>query len=96
MSFNGGAIAVAGDASLGAPGKPLNFNGGMLRYEAAFVLDASRPINIAAGGAGIDTNGFDVAMNNLISGATLAKYVRHDGVWAPSSTLFITARASCE
>jgi autotransporter-associated beta strand protein len=58
-NFNGGTITISGPGSLGSG--PLTFNGGTLQMEPlADVFDASTlGINIQAGGATIDTNGFN-------------------------------------
>jgi fibronectin-binding autotransporter adhesin len=66
---NGGELAVSSDDRLGDSVGALNFNGGGLRFNAAFSLATSRAITLAAGGGTINTNGFDISVYQAITGA---------------------------
>lgn len=67
-TISGGTIAITRDAAIGAATGGLSFNGGALRYDAAFDLAATRAINIEAAGGTIDTNGFTTAIAQGITG----------------------------
>ncbi len=67
VSVNVGTLAVSSLSNLGG-GTTLNFNGGSLKFLAALDL-SSRKIAFQSGGATFDTNGFDLTVSNVISGA---------------------------
>ncbi|MDW6023142.1 autotransporter-associated beta strand repeat-containing protein [Mesorhizobium sp. BAC0120] len=67
--FNDGVIAVASDDNLGDAVGGLTFNGGTLRFDAAFNLAATRAVKLDAGGGSFDSNGFDVAAASDITGS---------------------------
>ncbi|MES2710733.1 MAG: autotransporter outer membrane beta-barrel domain-containing protein [Pseudomonadota bacterium] len=64
-----GVLAIASDAAIGTPTGALVFNGGTLRYDAAFNLAATRPVSITAAGGTIDTNAITTAITQGITGA---------------------------
>jgi outer membrane autotransporter protein len=72
--FDVGAIAASADSAFGAPTGPLIFNGGELRLDSNFNLDANRPITLngpspgLAGGGTIDANGFQTTIAQGITG----------------------------
>jgi len=68
-TISGGTLAIARDAAIGAATGGLTFNGGALRYDAAFNLAASRAVDITAAGGTIDTNGFTTTISQGITGA---------------------------
>ncbi|MCE9612208.1 MAG: autotransporter-associated beta strand repeat-containing protein [Chthoniobacter sp.] len=64
-----GTLIVADDTALGATGPSgavLKLSGGTLVPMASFTT--SRPVNVAAGGSAVDTNGFDLTFTGAISG----------------------------
>jgi autotransporter-associated beta strand protein len=65
-AINGGVLAVAADANLGAASGGLAFDGGTLRFLSGFTT--SRAVSLNAGGGTIDTNGNAVALAGVISG----------------------------
>jgi len=67
-TISGGTLAIARDAAIGATSAGLTFNGGALRYDAAFDLAATRAITINAAGGTIDTNGFTATIPQGITG----------------------------
>jgi outer membrane autotransporter protein len=67
-TISGGTIAITRDAAIGAATGGLTFNGGALRYDAAFDLAATRAIDITAAGGTIDTNGFSATISQGITG----------------------------
>ncbi|WP_408903914.1 autotransporter family protein [Neoroseomonas marina] len=67
--LTGGVLAVAADNALGAPTAAIVFNGGTLRFDAAFDPAATRPISLLAPGGTIDTNGFTPTIVQGITGA---------------------------
>jgi autotransporter-associated beta strand protein/T5SS/PEP-CTERM-associated repeat protein len=71
IDLNGGTF-IAPWFSTEGPGV-LNFNGGIVKASAAsdnYIAGASFTVNIADGGAGIDTNGFDVVIQRDLNKAT--------------------------
>ncbi len=64
-----GVLAIARDAAIGATTGALTFNGGTLRFDAAFNLAATRPISITAAGGTIDTNALTTTIAQGITGA---------------------------
>lgn len=77
--LNGGAVIVSADAGLGTAPTPsaatnLTFNGGTLRWGAAFNPSSRRNITLNSAGGTFDTNGFAATVPGVISGAgTLTK-----------------------
>jgi len=65
-AINGGVLAVASDANLGDPSGPLSFGGGALQALASFTSDRGMTLN--TGGGTIDSNGFNLTLNGVISG----------------------------
>lgn len=68
-TFGRGTIVATTDANLGAGGG-LVFNGGTLRYGAAFALNATRSVTVQTSltdAPTIDTNGFDVTIANAFA-----------------------------
>ncbi|NMM03293.1 autotransporter outer membrane beta-barrel domain-containing protein [Paraburkholderia sp. RP-4-7] len=63
-----GTIAVAADNALGANTGSLTFNGGALQLTTSFDLASTRAITLAAGGGTIDTQSFDTALTQPVSG----------------------------
>jgi autotransporter-associated beta strand protein/T5SS/PEP-CTERM-associated repeat protein len=71
IDLNGGTF-IAPRFSTEGPGV-LNFNGGVVKASAAsddYIAGATFTVNIADGGAGIDTNGFDVVIQRDLNKAT--------------------------
>lgn len=66
--FNSGILAVAADQNLGDASGPLGFDGGTLRFDAAFDLASSRAITLGAGGGTIDTQSFTTTASQAIGG----------------------------
>jgi autotransporter-associated beta strand protein len=66
-AINGGTLAVASDANLGAGSGGLTFNGGTLQLTGLFGT-TSRSIVLNAGGGTIDTNGNAMFVASAISG----------------------------
>ena len=66
-AVNGGVLQVAADNNLGAAAGGLSFDTGTLRYGAAF--DTARAVTLNAGGGSFDTNGNNVALTGIVSGA---------------------------
>jgi autotransporter-associated beta strand protein len=66
-AINGGTLAVASDANLGAGSGGLTFNGGTLQLTGPFGT-TSRSIVLNAGGGTIDTNGNAMFVASAISG----------------------------
>ncbi len=72
LNVNAGYVAASALTNLGSA-SALNFNGGGLKFLAAFDPSA-KPISILSGGAFFDTNAFNVTMAGPISGSgTLTK-----------------------
>ncbi|MBR0656481.1 autotransporter family protein [Plastoroseomonas arctica] len=67
--LTGGVLAIAADNAIGAPTAAVVFNGGTLRYNAAFDLAATRPVSITAAGGTIDTNGLATTITQGVTGA---------------------------
>ena len=65
-SISGGTLVVSANNNLGEASDGISFNGGRLRYGAAFAL--SRDLTLGTNGGTIDTNSFDVAISNVIDG----------------------------
>jgi autotransporter-associated beta strand protein len=65
--INGGVLAVAADANLGAAAGGLAFGGGMLQFLSGFATN--RAISLNAGGGAFDTNGNDAALTGVIGGS---------------------------
>lgn len=74
-SFGGGAlfkdgnITVQRDASLGAAGGSLTFDGGVLRWLGSFEINPKRAIALESGGGVFDTGGFDTTLHQPITGS---------------------------
>lgn len=64
----GGTLAVGADTALGATAGPLTFDGGILRFDAAFDLAATRAITLDAGGGTFNMNGFTTSVSQDITG----------------------------
>jgi len=64
-----GVLAIPADDVLGAPSGSLRFDGGTLQWGGSFGLSAARPISIEAGGATLDTQGFEAIVEQGMSGA---------------------------
>ena len=67
-TFKEGAIAILVDGALGSESGALTFDGGVLQFKAQFDLSIMRPITLNGGGGTIDTNGFDTAIGQEITG----------------------------
>lgn len=67
-TISGGTLAIARDLAIGATTGALTFNGGTLRYDAAFDLAASRAVSIGSAGGTIATNGFTTTLSQGITG----------------------------
>ena len=67
-TITAGTLVVSSDANLGAASGGLAFNGGTLRLGDSFNLAATRAITLSVVGT-IDTNGFDTAISQVISGS---------------------------
>jgi autotransporter-associated beta strand protein len=65
--INGGVLAVAADANLGAAAGGLAFGGGTLQFLSGFTTN--RAVTLNAGGATFDTNGNDAALAGVIGGS---------------------------
>jgi autotransporter-associated beta strand protein len=65
--INGGVLAVAADANLGAAVGGLAFGGGTLQFLSGFATN--RAISLNAGGGAFDTNGNDAALTGVIGGS---------------------------
>jgi len=69
-----GVLAMPADNVLGAPTGSVTFNGGTLQWLASFELSPTRPIFIDAGGATLDTQGFEaIAPQGMTGPGALAK-----------------------
>jgi autotransporter-associated beta strand protein len=66
-TINGGALAVAADANLGAAAGGLAFGGGTLQFLTGFTTN--RTVTLNAGGGTFDTNGNNATLAGAISGA---------------------------
>src|SRR6516225_4392019 len=66
-AINGGALAVAADANLGAASGGLAFGGGTLQFLSGFTTN--RAVTLNAAGGSFDTNGNNAALGGPISGA---------------------------
>ena len=66
-AINGGVLAVATDANLGAASGGLAFGGGTLQFLSGFTTN--RTVMLNAGGGGFDTNGNNAVLGGPISGA---------------------------
>ena len=67
-TFKEGAIAILVDGALGSESGALTFDGGVLQFKAQFDLSIMRSITLNGGGGTIDTNGFDTAIGQEITG----------------------------
>src|SRR5262249_45674504 len=65
-AINGGALAVAADANLGAAAGGLAFGGGTLRFLSGFTTN--RAVTLNARGGTSDTNGHNATLGGTISG----------------------------
>src|SRR5262249_9964354 len=65
-AINGGVLAVAADANLGAASGGLAFDGGTLRFLTGFTTN--RAVTLNAGGGSFDTNGNNAVLGGPISG----------------------------
>jgi autotransporter-associated beta strand protein/T5SS/PEP-CTERM-associated repeat protein len=65
-AINGGVLAVAADANLGAASGGLAFDGGTLRFLTGFTTN--RAVTLNAGGGSFDTNGSSATLGGTISG----------------------------
>jgi fibronectin-binding autotransporter adhesin len=66
-SINGGVLAVAADANLGAASGALAFDGGTLQFLSGFT--ANRAVTLNAGGGTVDTNGNTATLAGTIGGS---------------------------
>jgi autotransporter-associated beta strand protein len=66
-AINGGVLAVAADANLGAAAGGLAFDGGTLHFLTGFTTN--RAVTLNACGGGFDTNGNNAVLGGPISGA---------------------------
>ena len=66
-TINGGALAVAADANLGAAAGGLAFGGGTLQFLTGFTTN--RTVTLNAGGGTFDTNGNNATLAGAIGGA---------------------------
>jgi autotransporter-associated beta strand protein/T5SS/PEP-CTERM-associated repeat protein len=66
-AINGGALAVAADANLGAASGGLAFGGGTLRFLSGFTTN--RAVTLNSGGGTFDTNGNNATLGGAISGS---------------------------
>jgi autotransporter-associated beta strand protein/T5SS/PEP-CTERM-associated repeat protein len=66
-TINGGTLAVAADANLGAAAGGLAFGGGTLQFLAGFTTN--RTVTLNAGGGTFDTNGNNATLGGTIGGA---------------------------
>ena len=66
-AINGGVLAVAADANLGAASGGLAFGGGTLQFLSGFTTN--RAVTLNAGGGAFDTNGNNAVLGGAISGA---------------------------
>jgi autotransporter-associated beta strand protein len=67
--INQGILSITADANLGANTGGLTFNAGTLQFGASFNLANTRTITLNAGGGNFDTNGNNVGLASIISGA---------------------------
>jgi autotransporter-associated beta strand protein len=67
-TISAGALIVSSDSVLGATTGGLTFAGGTLRFASQFNLAATRGVMLGANGGVIDTNGFDTALSQSVSG----------------------------
>ena len=67
VAINGGSLQVSSDANLGDAANALTLDGGTLRLGAATTL--AREITLGAGNGGVDTNGFNTTLSEIIDGA---------------------------
>jgi autotransporter-associated beta strand protein/T5SS/PEP-CTERM-associated repeat protein len=65
-TINGGALAVAADANLGAAAGGLAFGGGTLQFLSGFTTN--RTVTLNAGGGTFDTNGNNATLAGTIGG----------------------------
>ncbi len=66
-NINDGTLSVSNDNNMGGAAGPLNFDGGTLLTTAGIMSARSGVIN--AGGATIDTNGFNSTLSGMFAGA---------------------------
>lgn len=72
--LNKGVVAVSNDANLGNAAGGLTFDGGTLRYDAAFDLAATRTVTLGNGGGTFDSNGFTAGVaSNIVGSGGLTK-----------------------
>jgi autotransporter-associated beta strand protein len=67
-TVSAGALIASSDSVLGATTGGLTLAGGTLRFASQFNLAATRGVVLGAGGGVIDTNGFDTALSQTVSG----------------------------
>jgi autotransporter-associated beta strand protein len=65
--INGGVLAVAADANLGAATGGLSFGGGTLQFLSGFT--SNRAVTLNTGGGTVDTNGNSATLGGSISGS---------------------------
>jgi T5SS/PEP-CTERM-associated repeat protein/autotransporter-associated beta strand protein len=75
-SLNGGTLAVSADNALGNASGGLDFDGGTLRFDAAFNLADTRAISLGAGGGTLDTNGNNTTISQAISGSGSGSFTK--------------------
>lgn len=68
-TVTGGILAVSSDDNLGDPNGGLALNGGTLRAEAGFALNANRTVTLGALGGTLDVNGNGIEVDGDIHGA---------------------------
>ena len=66
-TISGGKLSVSADEQLGDTSGGVTFDGGVIRYGAAFALDSGRTLTVSDGGGGIDTAGQDVVLSNALT-----------------------------
>ena len=64
-----GILQAAGDPALGASSGALAFDGGTLRFGAAFDPAVTRAVTLGAAGGSVDTNGFTSTFAQSVDGA---------------------------
>ncbi|WP_449067055.1 autotransporter-associated beta strand repeat-containing protein [Prosthecobacter sp.] len=69
LTLNAGVLQGNGDASLGASGSPLVFDGGTLRWGLSFDINGTRAITLQAGGGALDVSLYTTTITQNISGS---------------------------